>query len=222
MKDKTVLGGSIIAAIAASFCCIGPLVAVVLGAGTLGAATAFEAARPYLLAMTAVLLAGAFYLTYRKREVACEDGACTVSTANRASKVMLWIVTAVVIAFATFPYYSGSLLRAQAAKSVPAPAALASNADSSSDERATIAVGGMTCDACAQSVRLALAKVSGVKSADVSYKDGRADVVYDPAATDLEKLRDAINDTGYTAGAVTRTETQKETGKPNSAPANTP
>lgn len=217
MKDKTILGGSILASIAASFCCIGPLVAVILGIGTFGAATAFEAARPYLLAVTAVLLAGAFYLTYRKREVACEDGTCTASTASRTSKFMLWIATLVVIAFATFPYYSGSLLRAQAAKSAPVPAAVASNAADSHDARATIAVSGMTCDGCAQSVRLALAKVPGVKSAEVSFKEERAIVVFDPAATNPDKLRNAINDTGYKAGEVTLGDDQAATQKPAGA-----
>ena len=38
----------------------------------------------------------------------------------------------------------------------------------------------------------------GVRSAEVSYDRGEATVEYDPNATTLDKLRKAIDETGYT------------------------
>lgn len=64
-----------------------------------------------------------------------------------------------------------------------------------------IKVSGMTCGACTVSVKSALARVKGVKSADVSYEKGVATVVYDDQQTSEQQLREAINKTGFKAEA---------------------
>ncbi|HXG93033.1 MAG TPA: copper ion binding protein [Blastocatellia bacterium] len=197
MKEKVVLGGSLLAAVAASLCCIGPIVAAALGLGAFGLSATFGSLRPYLLGVTALLLVVAFYLTYRKREVICDDGACRVRRAGRATKLMLWIAAIAVIAFAVFPYYSGALVGATAKIDLPSAA---SNDVSAEEASAMISISGMTCDACAIEIESALAKAPGVKSADVSYKQARALVVYDPAQTNVDAIRAAINSTGYKAG----------------------
>jgi len=56
MKEKSLTLASIIVAIAASLCCIGPVVAVALGIGAFGLAAAFESVRPHLLGLTFVIL----------------------------------------------------------------------------------------------------------------------------------------------------------------------
>lgn len=65
------------------------------------------------------------------------------------------------------------------------------------DVKTEIKVSGMTCGACAVSVKSALARVKGVKSADVSYEKGLAAVVYDDQQTNEQQLREAINKTGF-------------------------
>lgn len=61
MKLKTLakgsLFGSLIAAITASLCCIGPLVVVAFGAGGFAASALFEKWRPVFLVITFALLA---------------------------------------------------------------------------------------------------------------------------------------------------------------------
>jgi mercuric ion binding protein len=67
------------------------------------------------------------------------------------------------------------------------------------DVKAEIKVSGMTCGACSVSVKSALTRVKGVKSADVSYEKGLATVVYDDQQTNEQQLREAINKTGFKA-----------------------
>ena len=67
------------------------------------------------------------------------------------------------------------------------------------DVKTDIKVSGMTCGACAVSVRSALTRVKGVKSADVSHEKGLATVVYDDQQTSEQQLRAAINATGFKA-----------------------
>ncbi len=103
--NKAVLStsGSIMSAFLASLCCIGPVVFSLIGAGSLGFAAAFEPYRPYLLVLTVVFLGTAFYLTYRKREVKCDDGTCKVESASTLNKVILWVAAIIATIFMFFP-----------------------------------------------------------------------------------------------------------------------
>jgi len=192
MKTKVVLGGSILSALAASLCCLGPLLAVVLGLGSFRLATAFEALRPYLLGVTGLLLVGAFYLTYRKLEGQCAEGSCQIHGASRASKLVLWLVTIGALLFAAFPYYSGALFQVQAQNS---KASVSAN-----DTQLIVSVGGMTCNSCAFQIQTTLAKLPGVTSAKVSYEKGQAVIVYNPKAINDAAIRSAITELGYEVG----------------------
>lgn len=102
---KTALA-SVLAAGAASACCIGPVAFVLLGAGTFGASlAALEPYRPVLLAMTALLLGGAFYIAYRH---ASDCDTCSTSS-RRRSRIAVWFAAGLAVALVTFPYYVGYL-----------------------------------------------------------------------------------------------------------------
>src|SRR5215208_323610 len=206
MKDKVILGGSITTAIAASLCCLGPVFAVALGLGSFRLATTFDALRPYLLGLTALLLVAAFYLTYRKREVACADGSCQMRGASRTNKVLLWLATIGVVAFAAFPYYSGALFQVQAQSRNPTVSA--------NEAKLVVSVGGMSCGSCAIQIKGTLDKLPGVKSANVSYEKGQAVIVYDPKAINDAAIRSAITELGYEVGELTKLE--KASGKKGS------
>ena len=107
VQRNLALGGSLIAALAASACCFGPLVLVLLGLGGVGAALALEPYRPYILGVTVLLLGAAFYLTYRRAPSNCGPGeVCTVTRTGRTVRILLWVITFLVLLIATFPYYS--------------------------------------------------------------------------------------------------------------------
>jgi mercuric ion transport protein len=101
---KTMVG-AMGAAVAASICCAGPVVAAAIGAGALGAASRwFEPYRPWFLGATAILLGMAFMSTYRREPATCADGSCAQSS-RRTAKVVLWVAAVVVGLLAAFPYY---------------------------------------------------------------------------------------------------------------------
>lgn len=105
MVNKAALAtaGSVLSALLASLCCIGPVVFALIGAGSLGFAAVFEPYRPYLLALTVLFLGTAFYFTYRRREVKCEDGTCRVESAGQWNKILLWVAAIVAAIFMFFP-----------------------------------------------------------------------------------------------------------------------
>lgn len=206
MKEKSLaVGGAVIAAIAASLCCIGPVLFAVLGLGAFGAASVFEAARPYLLSGAVLLLAIGFYWTYFRRGTACAPGeACATKPVSRIGRLGLWIASVAVLAFALAPYYIGHIASALSRRQPPAAtwAAIPSDRSATSQsnlETVVLAVDGMDCAACEIPIRDALAHTAGVRSTDVSYKRGDAHVEYDPKKTSVDDIRRAIDSTGYKA-----------------------
>ncbi|MFB6072851.1 MAG: HAD-IC family P-type ATPase [Halobacterium sp.] len=60
-----------------------------------------------------------------------------------------------------------------------------------------IAIGGMSCANCSQTVTDAVAALDGVASANVNYATDEGTVEYDPDAVSLADIYDAIEDAGY-------------------------
>jgi hypothetical protein len=119
---KASLGGSMVAAISASLCCIGPLVAVFLGGSGFAAAGFFSKCRPVLLTATFAFLAVAWFLTYRKPKAACADGSCASTSPFAWGKVTLWIATGFALVAAGFPALSSAGLQAEQSASCCASA----------------------------------------------------------------------------------------------------
>lgn len=65
-----------------------------------------------------------------------------------------------------------------------------------------VTIEGMHCDGCAETIKALLTVETGVKAATVSYPDGRARVLYDPASADEKKLVAAIVRGGYKVTAT--------------------
>lgn len=202
MKHKSLTLTSMLTAGVASLCCFGPLVAGGLGFGAFGAAAWFEELRPYLLGLTALLLVGAFYLSYRETPGAeCADGSCAESPEQRREQsALLWLSTAAVVALAAFPHYSGFLWGAAAS----AEASALSDGISEVEATAIFAVEGMTCEGCASGMKATLEREEGVASTEVDYEKARARIRFNPAKTSVERLIEAIGKMGYTAKLTER------------------
>ena len=106
-----VVGGSVIGAIAASSCCILPLVLFALGAGGawVGNLTAPAPYQPVFIILTLALLAYGFWMVYR-RAACCEGDTCARPRSDRLLKFGLWSATLGVAAALAFPFLAGALL----------------------------------------------------------------------------------------------------------------
>src|SRR5579872_3605857 len=111
---KASLAGSVVVAMTASLCCLGPLAAVTLGAGGFASSAALAKWRSASLGVTFSLLAFAWYLACRKSKTACEDGhACASRPMSKGNKAVLWVVTGMALVAAAFPELSSGMLRAK-------------------------------------------------------------------------------------------------------------
>lgn len=192
-RKTLLLGGSVVAAIGASLCCILPVVAAVSGAGVLAAGAAFERWRPWLLGVTGVLLAGGFLLAYRDHRKACERGSlCATRPMSRWNILALAAVALLVIGLAAFPYYSGTVAQTvirHGGQTVTAgPAALVT---------AAFRIPDMDCPACAVSLSAGFRRLPGVADAKVDYGTRRAVVTYDPAVQSPAALEKVVTEAGF-------------------------
>ena len=109
--------GGLVAAFLASVCCIGPLVFAALGVGIGGTGLLAGTAvflkkllpyRPWFIGLTVLLLGVSFYLACRKPTSACVLGSiCAPLGTTRASRVLLWVVTAIALVLVLAPYWLG-------------------------------------------------------------------------------------------------------------------
>jgi copper chaperone CopZ len=60
-----------------------------------------------------------------------------------------------------------------------------------------VRIEGMHCTGCAETIEALLGHAPGVKSAAVSYAAKRGRILYDPAATDPDKVTAAIEAAGF-------------------------
>jgi mercuric ion transport protein len=183
------IGGALVAAVAASSCCILPVMLAAVGVGGGTAAMALLGPfRPYLLVGTAALCAAGFYFTYRKPRAVEACGCARSGPRSSLARGGLWLATLLVVFVALWPNFGG-WVEAREAQDPP----------SSVHAEARIEVDGMDCEACAAPMRRALGKVGGFHGLTVDLP-GRAIIVsYEPAPGRVDAYVDAIYALGYDA-----------------------
>jgi copper chaperone CopZ len=198
-KSATILG-SIGAGILSMVCCVGPVALSALGLGGGALLAQLTPLQPYWIALSVVMLGIGFYLTYRPRRVVCEDGTCKIERAGFWNKIAIWSATVGVAVMIALPYALGIVASQDAAMTAThkatAPAVQPASASSTTPVPATpvtlhqltLAVQGMTCEACPLTVKNFIGSVRGVTGVKVTFEPPHAVVVYDAATTSPDEI----------------------------------
>ena len=64
-------------------------------------------------------------------------------------------------------------------------------------ETITLNVSGMQCGGCASTIKEKLEGFEGVTTAQAAHKEGKVEIEFDPAKTNVEALKKVIADAGY-------------------------
>jgi len=181
----------LLAAVAASLCCITPVLAFLGGAS--GFASSFswvEPYRPYLIGLTIAVFTFAWYQKIKpQKQVGCDCEADNKKS-FRQSKSFLVIVTVVSGLLMAFPYYAKIFYpKPQKAKVIVV--------DKSNIATVQLNINGMDCEGCTAHINGALSKVDGVIEANTYYKNANAIVKFDNSKTSVDSLSNIINNIGY-------------------------
>ena len=189
-SEKKLVGTTIITAIAASLCCITPVLALI--AGTSGIASTFswiEPFRPYLIALTILILAIAWYqkLKPKKQEIDCECEDEKPKFIN--SKKFLLLVTLFAALMLAFPYYT-QIFYPNTNREV----VYASESDINKVE---YSIKGMTCTGCEVHIESEVNKLDGIIEVKANHEKGNTIVKYDKTKVTNKEIEDAVEKTGY-------------------------
>ena len=108
-----VAAGGLFGALAASSCCIAPLVLFSLGAGGawIGNLTALAPYQPIFVVLTLGFLGAGFWMVYRRPQGTLPEGSvCPRSVTGPWIKVALWSSTVLILAAMAFPYAAPLIL----------------------------------------------------------------------------------------------------------------
>ena len=111
-QARLIAAGGMLGALAASACCILPLVFVTVGisGAWIGNLTALSPYKPYFAAGTLALVGYGYYLVYVRPKQACADGSCSRPLPGRVVKFSLLIATVLVVVALAFDYVAPLLL----------------------------------------------------------------------------------------------------------------
>ena len=189
-SENKLIGAGLLTAITASLCCITPVLALI--AGTSGIASTFswiEPFRPYLIGLTILVLAFAWYQKLKpQKEIDCE---CDTDEKTKfiQSKKFLGIVTVFAIVMLAFPYYS-RVFYSNTEKQIIV-------VDKSDIKTTEFKISGMTCASCEEHVNHEVNELNGIVISKASYENGNAIIEFDKTKTNETEIEKAINSTGY-------------------------
>lgn len=190
-SNGTALAG-IFSAIAASLCCVTPVLALL--SGTTGIASTFswvEPYRPILIGATVLILGLAWYQKLKSRpediDCACEDE----KPGFIQSKKFLLLVTFFAGMMLAFPYYSHLFYpNPNAEKQVV-------YVSESNVSELTYLIQGMTCAGCEAHIENEVNKLEGILHVDADYETSKAYVKFDKSKVTSDEIASAIGKTGY-------------------------
>lgn len=188
-SSKSGIITGVVAAIAASSCCIPPVIAAIAGIGGASSSlTWMEPFRPYLIGLAVVAIGYAWYSHLKPKD---EDNCgCEIDKPKfYQTRGFLIGMTMFAILSIGFPYYSGVFFPDNKSDVVVV--------DKSSVHKINLRIEGMTCDACQVHVNHTVNELDGIINMSTSYVDGEAIIEFDITRTSIEEIKEAVNSTGY-------------------------
>jgi copper ion binding protein len=177
------------AAIAASSCCIPPVIALIAGVGGSASALSWmEPFRPYLIGLAVIAIGYAWYayLKPKKADDCCEIDAKPKWYQTKGFLVGITLFATVSIAF---PYYAHIFYPDNKKEVVIV--------NQSNIQTLNFDVKGMTCASCEEHVKHAVNELEGIVNVKASFEKANAEVEFDNTKTSKDDIEKAINSTGY-------------------------
>ena len=106
LTGKGSLIASVLAAIGASACCVGPLMLLVLGIGGswVGSLTAMEPYRPIFIGLMLLFLGLAFRKLYLVPQVCAPGTPCADPSTLKRQRLTFWVVAALLLGLLAVPW----------------------------------------------------------------------------------------------------------------------
>jgi len=159
-----------------------------------------EPYRPALISITVLVLAFAWYQKLKLNKTNKADCNCAEEKPSFwQGKLFLGMVTLLAVLLMLFPYYSSVFFPKIEQKEEVV-------IDKSMVRTVKFNIEGMDCEACSNTINMALSKLPGVLKYETAFKTSSTKVQYNSVEAKLDDIVDAINATGYKVSGVTAVE----------------
>lgn len=192
-KTEKLAGASILSAVAASLCCITPVLALISGAS--GVASSFswlEPFRPYLLVITILVLAFAWFQKLKPRTA--EELHCNCDEEENPpflqTKTFLGVITLFAFLMMAFSYYGHIFYPKPDMNQVV-------TVSSKNIQEVKLNVNGMSCGSCEMSIENEVNKLPGIITVAANKESESTMVKFDNTKTSISEIENTINKLGY-------------------------
>ena len=176
------------AAIAASSCCIPPVIALIAGLG--GSASMLSwmnPYRPYLIGFAVIAIGYAWYNYFKLKNT--DDCDTDEKLKWYQTKGFLIGITIFAAFSISFPYYAHIFYPDNKKEVVIV--------SESNIKTISFSVEGMTCSSCEAHIKHVVNELEGIINVDASFENKNAEVKFDTSKISKEDIESAINSTGY-------------------------
>lgn len=179
------------AAIAASSCCIPPVIVLIAGVGGSASMLSWmEPFRPYLIGIAVIAILYAWYVYLKPKGE--DDCGCEVDQKPKWFQTKGFLITITLFAALSiaFPHYAHIFYPDNKKEVIVV--------NQSNIQTLKVDVKGMTCVSCEEHVKHAVNELDGIVNVAASYEKANAEIKYDSTKISKEDIEEAINATGYT------------------------
>ncbi|MFQ5834710.1 MAG: cation transporter [bacterium] len=194
--------------ILASLCCIGPLVIILFGSGTVSFALSISQYKPYFLGLAFLFMVSAIVLHLRKKNKTCGIHCFSLEGLKREKPFILSVILSMVIIYVLSLYVVmptiSPIIYGQSGEtaSLPQTGKTVNPINENSNlHLLSLKINGMTCAGCAYGIQSILESLDGVVKAKVNYPEGTASVIYDADKITKEEIANSL-ESSYSAEVI--------------------
>ncbi len=207
---KEGIGKGILSGFFSSLCCVGPLIIVLLGLGSVSFALSISQYKPYFLGIGFLFMIGVIFLHLNKKNKTCKTNCFTLKGLKKERNFIISVILSMVLFYFIALYilmplispiiYNNAIQKTQANVN---PTNNLINNQNSNLHILNIKINGMTCTGCASGLQSILQGLDGVVKAEVSYSKGTGEVIYNTNRISKEEILNSEAFTGkYSAEVI--------------------
>jgi len=203
--------GGILSGVLASLCCVGPLVLVLFGLGSVSFALSLSQYRLYFLGIGFLFMIAVIVFHLKKKNKTCDLNCFSVEGLKRDGRFIISVVLSMGISYILALYvlvptispiiYGNVVSKTTGTQS----ASLTKNAVNTNNDntntnsnlhKLVVKISGMTCAGCATGIQSILQSLDGISNARISYPEGIGEITYNPEVITKEEIinSDAFHD----------------------------
>ena len=189
-RSKKAAFTGLFAAIAASSCCIPPVIALIAGlGGSVSMLSWMDPYRPYLIGFAVIAIGYAWYNYLKLKNT--DDCDCEIDEKPKWYQTKGFLISITIFAAfsISFPYYAHIFYPDNKKEVV-----IVSESDI---QTISFSVKGMTCASCEVHIKHVVNELEGIINVDASFENKNTEVKFDTSKISKEDIESAINSTGY-------------------------